>query len=103
MSETLAGWAQTITLCEGVEAVVAARRGATAQLRFPDDETKALPLTSLLVDSFALQLRGCFGGGAATSCTVDAFGRLSFAVERERGEPLIALMRAAVNFSEGTY
>ena len=101
MSETrLAGWAHTVTLCEGVCAVIAVRRGEFPRLRFPDDEQGAFALTPGVVDTLASSMRGVFGGGAAPTCRIEAGGRAPFSVARDAAEPLIALMRAAIKFSE---
>ena len=101
MSETLAGWAETITLAEGVEAVVAVRRGEFGELRFADGLREPIELSRIPVNAIAAQLRAGFGSGAAR-CFLTAPGEPAVAVDRERGEPLIALLQAAVAFSEGS-
>ena len=95
--ERLAGWAQTIALSEGVEAVVAVRRGEFGQLRLPDREPMALSRRS--VDELVGQLRMGFASGA--DLFFGTLGGEGLSVGPANAEPLIALLRDAVRFSEG--
>jgi len=90
MSETLAGWAETISLDANEIAVVAARRGE-ARLRFPDREgVKPLALTRAFLNQIEPMARNAA-----------EFSLNGAPVARARIGPLLALMQAAVDFAEG--
>lgn len=92
----IVGFAHTIRLAQGCEAIVTARRGE-AYLRPPEGEP--ILLVGSLVALWALGLRRSLLTGE--DCARMMWPGQTLDIARDCAEPLIALMAQAVKFAEG--
>lgn len=103
MSGPLAGYAETFALNAEIVAIVAARRGEPASLRFPDfDGVAPSPVHSALIDRLAQLAAAARAGGCAATIEVADFGRcVKIEVEPDAVERLVSGLRRALSFSTG--
>ena len=94
------GWAETLRLNATEQAMVSARRGS-ARMILPARK-RELILTGLWWAAFAAAMRVDVRQGRAPAMFCrDGFARVSVDVEVSQVEPLLTLMQAAIEFSEG--